>query len=149
MAISTPNGTKANSGEVSQLLKMLRSLFTKPVAKAIDIILHPCCTLDLTVVETCYDNLNKTLTFTVANPIPFFDESHVAEIISSLDGVICTYGMPNNATISADGKTITLENVALTDGVTTFAVVVAYPTTSTKGVYISGSVTTTIVTCVP
>lgn len=49
MAIKTPNGTKANSGEVAQILNMLKRLLPNTIVKGISLLLHPCCTVEATL----------------------------------------------------------------------------------------------------
>ncbi len=99
MAIATNNGPKPNPGEIKQVLNFLKEILPNKYVSAIDLLLHPCCTIIGAVEANCIgDPTTFALTITTDVPILF---PGVTEITIVIDGVSFPGTIVNPTTITA------------------------------------------------
>lgn len=126
MAIVTPNGPRANAGEVRQFLNFAKELFSSNTVKAISLLIHPCCPYDPISAEVeCEAENVYTVTLRYGQSLPSQPSLDGAFLIVRTSGGD-TISLSANANL-IDNKTIQFSNVVTTPGTFNLINILLFP----------------------
>lgn len=127
---------------INNVLAFIRPFASKRLSKAVELLLKPCCLVEITDTDACSGGTRDT-TFTISPAQPLLGIGF-AQVFSTVDDFVGT------GTISTDGTTVTVEDATISAGSATFSITLFLPTNqsnSVKGVYQIATGTFTVAAC--
>lgn len=143
MAIQTPNGPKANKGEVKQILNLLKDYVTTATLADIALLLNPCCAASITfdtfscdttdgVFGVVLENVTITAPISLANKFV----SLVLQAQEQAGGAVMVIELDSNAQWNGDIQTswgASLSTITVDGGIVYNRVTLNFPPTVLTG----------------